>query len=420
MIKIKKENFIHVLESEIYDQIINDILSSNEYQMNSSSMLLLINNSFYNFNFLTTKKFTSIFPELIRYKGKKRNYPLPFKYKISIPSQINNDVLNYCTDYFIRDLIQHELKDLCNNKNYRINTYIETVHLSIKASEASNKKSRELFLDELDNFMLGNINNFIYFIPAYKKLTSSERKIVTSNAKNYQLYLEFLFRRLNNLNYIFGKIFRYDSIIKPYRYQIVKKLNILVCPYCNSRRIHTFPNTTTADVDHLLLKSRFPLFALSFGNFIPSCKECNQSFKNQSTKKILNPRLEGFEKNAEFHILTVEDLFKKESKNFTIDFIINSSHVSSDLINESIDVFKLKEIYNHKTILDEVKKTFNNTRELRKSKINLYLEILDSSTTFEDLYEEKVGFSLNETDFLNKPHGKLHSDIFTENLYEKN
>lgn len=59
------------------------------------------------------------------------------------------------------------------------------------------------------------------------------------------------------------------------------------CPYCNEGTLRIVPIVDEAkvdqkmlfDIDHFYSKKRHPYLALSFYNHIPSCKQCNQSFK---------------------------------------------------------------------------------------------------------------------------------------------
>jgi len=65
--------------------------------------------------------------------------------------------------------------------------------------------------------------------------------------------------------------FKIDN--KPYNaYELIKKLNLSVCPYCNRNTIYNLKNNTkrTSELDHFYPQSKYPYFALSFYNLVPS------------------------------------------------------------------------------------------------------------------------------------------------------
>ena len=90
---------------------------------------------------------------------------------------------------------------------------------------------------------------------------------------------------------IMSKIFRYewlteDNLKYPpnIRHQIMSKMRIPVCPYCNRQYVTLYRDSgnhqkTTADLDHFYAKSIYPYLALCVYNFVPSCQICNSRFK---------------------------------------------------------------------------------------------------------------------------------------------
>ena len=58
---------------------------------------------------------------------------------------------------------------------------------------------------------------------------------------------------------------------------LVQKINLSTCPYCNRNTIYSIKKQRrTFDLDHFYPQAKYPFFALSFYNLIPSCKICNQ------------------------------------------------------------------------------------------------------------------------------------------------
>ena len=66
-------------------------------------------------------------------------------------------------------------------------------------------------------------------------------------------------------------------------YKLCEHLNIETCPYCNLTNEVTFfkggKGVIRPAIDHFFDKASYPLFAISLGNFVPSCHHCNSTFK---------------------------------------------------------------------------------------------------------------------------------------------
>ena len=88
-----------------------------------------------------------------------------------------------------------------------------------------------------------------------------------------------------------------EKVFTPYEF--IKSLNIKACPYCNLE----YAQTTTVNgrnkplrpaFDHFYPKSKYPFFALSLNNLVPTCTTCNSSIKGdddsiKSYKDIIHP-----------------------------------------------------------------------------------------------------------------------------------
>ena len=96
-------------------------------------------------------------------------------------------------------------------------------------------------------------------------------------------------------------IFNYDVFSNKCKsrwcaYSLCKELGFKTCPYCNlSNEITLFKDDEgmmRPSLDHFLDKDRYPLFAISLGNLIPSCHHCNSTLKGTKdflTNRHLNP-----------------------------------------------------------------------------------------------------------------------------------
>ena len=73
-------------------------------------------------------------------------------------------------------------------------------------------------------------------------------------------------------------------------YWFFESLGLDVCPYCNRNYIFTVEadeNNETKyrpEIDHFYPKSKFPIFALSFYNFVPACPTCNHIKRDNKLK----------------------------------------------------------------------------------------------------------------------------------------
>lgn len=81
----------------------------------------------------------------------------------------------------------------------------------------------------------------------------------------------FPYNKFTNKNKPYG--IQYDA------YKFCKTMDINVCIYCNAQLTHTVirkgEKKIRPQIDHFFPQSRFPMFALSFYNLIPSCPVCN-------------------------------------------------------------------------------------------------------------------------------------------------
>ena len=67
----------------------------------------------------------------------------------------------------------------------------------------------------------------------------------------------------------------YEKYRAKYGAELVRKLELSVCPYCNQNIISSTGKKIVAQFDHFYSKSKYPIFALSLYNLIPCCAVCN-------------------------------------------------------------------------------------------------------------------------------------------------
>ena len=129
------------------------------------------------------------------------------------------------------------------------------------------------------------------------------------------------------------------------------KLDLWVCPYCN----HNYTLTVNEggkgfrpDFDHFLPKSKYPLFALSFFNLIPSCTTCN---KVKGDKEIFhNPYDLSAKLTFEIGVLDDENnevLIGLADTRKQLSISQKTNYSTMNPITCNVNVLMLKEVYDH-------------------------------------------------------------------------
>ena len=138
------------------------------------------------------------------------------------------------------------------------------------------------------------------------------------------------------------------------RGELAERLNIPVCPYCNRQYIQpvTIANKKRylGDIDHILPKSVYQLFALSLWNLTPSCKVCNQLFKGSHVTQLLNPWEAGFNSDCILE-LKYRDVSAIAGLNDNMDMkwsvMPETDAEARRLIENSLRLFCLDESYSY-------------------------------------------------------------------------
>ena len=173
------------------------------------------------------------------------------------------------------------------------------------------------------------------------------------------------------LNRIFKKIFNYEAFsakskTKYNGYTLTKNLKIIACPYCN--RMYTLtvickPKTKTQDerfitrpeLDHYFPKSKYPLFALSFYNLIPSCHICNNIKSDNADHTMMHhhPYLDDTKLEISLDGIKYDDKSKKFNDYNEWDIVLDEN--GCDYTKNSIEVFHLAEVYGaHSQIIEDM------------------------------------------------------------------
>ncbi|CAA6799292.1 MAG: Unknown protein [uncultured Sulfurovum sp.] len=168
-------------------------------------------------------------------------------------------------------------------------------------------------------------------------------------AKDKTVDYEFMIKKYENFT---TKKKEYDA------YDLAKKLNVNVCPYCNINSTYTVikknnKKITRPEFDHFYDKSTHPILALSFYNLIPSCHSCNSTLKGSeefSNETHINPYSESLDKVARFELKIEDSTFYHSINGFDVKL-----KTEDERAKNSIKSFELDILYqNHKDIVLEL------------------------------------------------------------------
>lgn len=150
-------------------------------------------------------------------------------------------------------------------------------------------------------------------------------------------------------------------------YNLADVLKIDVCPYCNKNYTYTIINKskqyTRPDFDHFLPKEKYPYFALSFYNLIPSCQICNRTLKHTKEFTLnthVHPYQDDFNSIKKF-TTTKPLILCNKKEDFEIKFKDKSSNkILVEKANKNIEDLALELQYNrHKDIVLELKDRYD-------------------------------------------------------------
>ena len=223
------------------------------------------------------------------------------------------------------------------------------------------------------------------------------------------------------LSYIFETL--YNSFIKSIANDILERLKIRTCPYCNRNYTFTVKLSSSAEVkkfttrpefDHFYSKSQHPLLALSFYNLVPSCSICNHG---KATNNIgVNPYFDGFQ--TKFGIcdktkkgqLNINEIKRTKSKDdFSVGFVRPSISEQQNINKLGLDV-----LYNkHKDyVMDLIEKsTSYGSLEQNQALSDGFQGLF---RTPQQVFDFVWGKYLNEEELENRPLSKLTKDILEQ------
>lgn len=161
-------------------------------------------------------------------------------------------------------------------------------------------------------------------------------------------------------------VFRYARFSdKSLSIRLFELLNVPVCPYCNRNFTTTVSKKggmRQGEFDHYRSKSKYPWFALSIRNLIPSCPSCNHN-KRDEDALILYPYKEGLDSCGSFRTVPVNGLdYLTGTFNDPDDFRIAVKKEGktplaglAERMENSLNLLRLEELYNsHKEFVSSI------------------------------------------------------------------
>lgn len=188
----------------------------------------------------------------------------------------------------------------------------------------------------------------------------------------------------------------YEKVLD--KYQFIKNMNLMVCPYCGRQRINvaSLPGKRPSKppIDHFLPKRKYPFLAVSFYNLIPCCTNCNE-LANKGDFDPLEGDL-GLENPHDFvdnHVL-----FKGEFPDFDNEmayekYTVTMSFNPSSLAKGYKETLKLEAFYQEEqqTMMD----MYSNMIHLSESRKDFLKTLGVSGGYLDNIQRSVLGFPLD-------------------------
>jgi len=163
-------------------------------------------------------------------------------------------------------------------------------------------------------------------------------------------------------------VFRYEAFTaRAEIHTFVQSLGVDICPYCNRLYITTALRTKSAspvrpELDHYRSKSKYPFFALSILNLVPSCSVCNH-IKSDNEEELLYPYGEGLDNDYMFQTEPTGGIIylsgtRIPKEDFLISLKQKNLHMDpekEERVKNSINTLQLDSMYNaHREYVSDI------------------------------------------------------------------
>lgn len=278
-------------------------------------------------------------------------------------------------------------------------------------------KGQRSYLNTVYNLSTSSDDRKRYIRGLYRlQSTSGFQKILPNcpNLKNIDLesnvnffkFIDILTNDLKKLNDAFDKALNYTNFRRAYGNELKNSYKIKFCPYCNRSPIS---RNDESDIDHYLIKSRFPLYQSSLWNMIPACIPCNQRRKRVAYGGF-NPIIQGLETAITIDVLpsTSDKLLDYSASDFQSNIDIKDL-INFEKINEHLEIFKLRSIYQEEDILKECAYIYRILLMNQESMLDMFIQLSNPRKTFESLFKISLE-DINNGIFYNSQYGKMRFD----------
>lgn len=209
----------------------------------------------------------------------------------------------------------------------------------------------------------------------------------------------------------------YDKLIsKGINSELVKKYELSSCPYCNENYIFNRKKTeektyAMAQLDHFYPRDKFPIFAVSLYNLVPSCSACNHM---KSTKEIgVSPHDHSYDfSNMRISYIPCTGNWIENSDDIKLNFTYKSEECKAAM-ELNLETLGIKSAYSMHTdyIQELLKKAQIYGPDMRNS---LMAQFPDLFASDEDLLRTIFGNYIETKDTLIRPLSKLTQDLLIE------
>ena len=314
-------------------------------------------------------------------------------------------------------------------KKFRKNSLYFLVKLN-KDKSRTHKSFFEFLEINLDDIIIGTYDKLESINKLFKEFLEANTLKLNSqirfNISEYEC-------KTMTIKEVLKHLFKYELLTVARKKLIFNSIKNKVCPYCSRNfinQIEGISHNMGVNLDHYFSQNSYPLFGISFFNFIPSCQTCNSTFKNKTDISAVSNSRNGVNKRlfihphkddldcAEFtlNLNYKHDNFKAEyflfEEHFEIGYqLSNRLGFDQDDFNRfdnSAKLFKINEIYNaHK---DVVQRTLIDYYVYKEGEV---LKSIQKTFPMLNLDNKILGVSTSKEDWLYQPFGKLKYDIIT-------
>lgn len=309
----------------------------------------------------------------------------------------------------------------------KVNEFIK-LYLGIKIDDANEKieSSRIIYICTTEDLIVEKDN----FEKQYEKSFGTKYEDDYNDKKDRKIRKELT----RDIIDVFEEIFSYNGFSKNdnrlanqsywNRKELLNRLNINVCPYCNRNYISNYYDkkkgkSTTATLDHYYTKDKYPFLAVNIYNLIPSCPVCNSYLKGQNQKLHLQPYSDESDSlYFKIEFKTIGQLYNFNSNDIKINIEENLDKEPDiqEKASGSKDVFYLKSVYEvHRSDVFKLKNQIKEYLEFKNAKEYLEKQYgKDLAEKLNNINIEENWFQFLGVELQDMPLTKLKTDIYKQ------